>query len=399
MSYAITGVGLVSPLGVGFDQLHAALGRGAPDAGVFRTELSAISPEKLPGALAAEAWGFDAEDYLGKKGLRSLDRLTRMLLVSSKLALQQAGLRPAEGDGPIAPQRIGVCSATAYGSLDVIAEMAEVAELEDPRFLNPSRFPNTVINAAAGYVSIWHDLRAPNVTVVDGNCGALDAFLTSSMHLDNRRADAFVVGGGEVLSEPLYLAFRKLELLAEQGQHFAPGAPDSEGTRIGEGTAHVCLERSDGARARGARVLAEMLGYGNAFEPPESEAAIVHASPLAVQRAVRMAVTDAGCASDEVDLVVSSLSGVAAFDAAELEGIREALGEVAVVAPKAFYGETFGAGGALALACALGYLAGVPPRPLIVGEPPARVRRVLVLAVGYYGNVSALMLGPGDRLD
>lgn len=414
-TYAITGVGLVSPIGVGFDQLHAALSQGAPDDAIFRTQMSAISQEKLPGALAAEAWGFDAADHLGKKGLRSLDRLTRMLLVSSKQALEQAGLRAAgprvsadaaDASGgeqgaaadavPIPPHRIGVVSATAYGSLDVITEMAQVAELEDPRFLNPSRFPNTVVNAAAGYVSIWHDLRAPNVTVVDGNCGALDAFLSSTMHLDNERADAFIVGGGEVLSEPLYLAFRKLEVLAEAGQRFAPGSPDSEGTRIGEGSAHVCLEPAARARARGARVLAEVVGYGNAFEPPESEAVIVHASPIAVERAVTMAVRDAGLAPGDVDLVCSSLSGVPRFDGAELAGIEAALGEVAVVAPKAWYGECFGAGGALALACGLSFLAGAPVAPLVSGRAPAALRHLLVLAVGYYGNVTALVVrGPG----
>jgi len=82
-----------------------------------------------------------------------------MLIVCGKLALQDADLKRA-GSHLLSPDRIGVCSATAYGSLEAITEAVQVTELEDPRFLNPNRFPNTVINAAAGYVSIWEDPAA-----------------------------------------------------------------------------------------------------------------------------------------------------------------------------------------------------------------------------------------------
>jgi 3-oxoacyl-(acyl-carrier-protein) synthase len=235
---------------------------------------------------------FDAKKYLGDKGLRNFDRLTKMLIVCGKLALQDADLKRA-GSHLLSPDRIGVCSATAYGSLEAITEAVQVTELEDPRFLNPNRFPNTVINAAAGYVSIWEDLRAPNVTVVDGNCGSLDAVLSAETHLQNDRADAFLVGGGEALSEALYVAFRKLNVLAEGARVFAPGRPESQGMRLGEGAAYLCLEQADFARARGARVRAEIIGYGNAFDAPVSEARLVHVSSDALQRAIKMALLDA----------------------------------------------------------------------------------------------------------
>lgn len=399
--YAITGVGMVSPIGVGYQAFRQVLAGGTPSDDVFVQAPTPLSAEKIPGAAAAEVVGFDAADHVGKKGLRSLDRLTRMLIVAAKYALQGAGLR-TEGDvrgdaedapePPIDARRLGVCSATAYGSLDVISEMAEVAELEDPRFLNPSRFPNTVINSSAGYVSIWHDLRAPNVTVVDGNCGSLDAFLTGDMHIRNGRADGFLVGGGEVLSDPLYVAFRKLEVLAEPPGGCTPGMPESKGMRIGEGAAYVCMEPADAARSRGADVRAEVVGYGTAFEPPDSEAVIVHASQLAVERAIRMALDDAGLGAADIDLVVSSVSGIPRFDAAELSGIEACLGDTPVVAPKTWYGESFGAGGALALCATLCFFDDVTPAPMVRGEAPASPAKALILSVGYYGNVSALIV-------
>jgi 3-oxoacyl-(acyl-carrier-protein) synthase len=275
----------------------------------------------------------------------------------------------------------------------------QVTELEDPRFLNPNRFPNTVINAAAGYVSIWEDLRAPNVTVVDGNCGSLDAVLSAETHLLNDRADAFLVGGGEALSEALYVAFRKLNVLAEGTRVFAPGRPESQGMRVGEGAAYLCLEQASFARARGARVRAEIIGYGNAFEPPASEARLVHVSSDAMTRAINMALRDADLSPDSIDVVASGLCGVADFDAAELAGIRSVRGDLAVAAPKVIYGETFGAGGVLASACALSWFDGVPVAPLVHGLVRGPVRHVLVTAAGYYGNASALVLRKADHVE
>jgi 3-oxoacyl-(acyl-carrier-protein) synthase len=111
------------------------------------------------------------------------------------------------------PERVGICCSNAYGSLEAITELDRVAMLEDARYINPSKFPNTVANSASGYVSIWEDIRALNVAVSDGNCGALDAFACADIYLDTGRADALLVGGAEAMSEALYLAFLKLGAL------------------------------------------------------------------------------------------------------------------------------------------------------------------------------------------
>jgi 3-oxoacyl-(acyl-carrier-protein) synthase len=387
---AVTGVGLVSPLGIGFDAFRRSLAQ-PEQASAFRDASSVLGPDKIPQPTTAEVWNFDPTPYLGDKGLRNFDRLTKFMLVSAKLALEDAGLKRQDEHIVFAPERVGVCSATAYGSLDAINELVTVTELEDPRFVNPNRFPNTVINSAAGYVSIREDLRAANVTIVDGNCGGLDVVLASETHLRNQRADAFLVGGGEALSEPLYLAFRKLSTLAEVGAAFAPGRPDSQGMRLGEGAVYLCVEHAAAARERGARSYGELLGYGNAFEPPDSNAVIVHASERAVERAIAMALGDAALGPADIDLVCASFNGMVQFDAAELAAIDRVLGpHMPLLAPKTWIGETFGASGALATAATLAWLTGTPFRPLR-GELASPPRTVLILAVGFYGNVSALV--------
>jgi 3-oxoacyl-[acyl-carrier-protein] synthase II len=392
-SHAVTGIGLVTPAGIGAAEFERALPELARAPGsLFVGRPSLLDPEKIDSPVAAECHDFDAKRFLGDKGLRNFDRLTKLLIVSGKLALEDAGLKK-NGAHTLPPDRIGLCSATAYGSVEAVTEAAKITELEDPRFLNPNRFPNTVANAASGYVSIWEDLRAPNVTVVDGNCGALDAVLNGQTHLDNGRADAFLVGGGEALSDLVYLAFRKLGVLAEHGRTCVPGAPNSQGMRLGEGAAYLCIEKPEFAAARGAKVRAHIIGYGNTFEPPESEAVLVHVSDRAVERAIELALQDAELRASDIDVVASSLSGIAHFDLAELAGITAAIGgETPIAAPKTVFGETFGASGAIAMACALTWFSGGAVAPLVRGAMSKPPRHVLVLTVGYYGNASAVIL-------
>jgi 3-oxoacyl-(acyl-carrier-protein) synthase len=196
------------------------------------------------------------------------------------------------------------------------------------------------------------------------------------------------------MSEALLLAFHKLDAVDD-------AAP------LGEGAALLTLELAEVARQRGARVLGEVVGYGTAFEPPERESSLLHASPLALERAIADALSDAGISPGEVDLVVSGISGLRAFDEAELKATATALGaETCVVAPKLALGETLGAGGAMGMVAALVYLAGdetAAPSHVVRGalrtgsRTAARngARTAVVTSLGYYGNASALVMrGP-----
>ena len=384
---AVTGLGIVSTLGIGREAFLAAMRAPVRLADGPRQPPETFDGGKYPDAALAEVRGFDPSKFLGDKGLRTLDRLTKLLIVGARLALHDAGIKK---DGQYAhgsPEAVGVCISNAYGSLEAITELDRVAKLEDARYINPAKFPNTVANSASGYVSIWEDLRALNVSVSDGNCGALDAVACGDIYLDTGRADALLVGGGEAISEALFVAFLKLGALAETPSSGA------HGTRLGEGAALLAMEPLERAEARGAKIHALVTGYGTAFVPPESEASLIHPSSEAAERAMKSALADAGLQASDVDVVASSVCGLDAFDRAELEAIGRVFGDGAcVAAPKAVLGETLGAGGAMGMAAALAWLGGSAPSPVVRGEAPSAVRTVLVTAMGFYGNASAVVL-------
>ena len=385
---AVTGLGVVSTLGIGREAFFQGMRDAVPLHEAPKAPVETFDASKYPEAALAEVHGFDATKYLGDKGLRTLDRLTKLLLVAARLGLHDAGLKR---DGQFvqgSAERVGVCCSNAYGSLEAITELDRVAKLEDARYINPSKFPNTVANSASGYVSIWEDLRALNVSVSDGNCGALDAIACGDIYLDTGRADALIVGGGEAMSEALFLAFLKLGALDR-------GAPSLvSGTRLGEGAVFLTMEPLEHAKARGAQVRAEVTGYGTSFVPPESEAVLIHPSCEAMERAMRGALEDAGLQPGDVDVVASGLCGLSAFDAAEIDAIGRVFGEgVCVAAPKTVLGETLGAGGAMAMAATLAWFdAGTAPAPIVRGKAPASAKTVLVSAMGFYGNASAVVL-------
>jgi 3-oxoacyl-(acyl-carrier-protein) synthase len=373
-AHAITGLGVCSALGVGRDAFVRAM--RDPSLAPPRAPLTSFDASRYPNASALEVPGFDATKYLGDKGLRTLDRLTKLSIVAARLALHDAGLKKDNAWIANVAERTGIVYSNAYGSLEAISELDRVAVLEDARYINPAKFPNTVSNSAAGYVSIWEDLRALNVTVSDGNCGALDAVACADLFLESDRADALLVGGAEAMSEALFLAFDKL---------------DTGAARLGEAAAFFVVEASAHAAARGASVFAELVGYGTSFDAPPGEAPLLYASATALRRAIAAALADAGI--DEVDLVVAGVAGVAAFDDAELEGIRAVLGpDVSIATPKVLVGETLGASAALGIAAGAAWLGSSPPAALIRGRSRAPVRSVLVTALGYYGNASAVVL-------
>ncbi len=373
MRLAITGFGVVSSLGVGRAAWEAAVAEG--DLRAKSLGRATAAPGDLP---VAEVWDWEPKVHLGPKGHRSLDRLTKFLVTAGKYALEDAGLK-AEGaflaEETVGPTDVGVCSATAYGSLDAITELNRVAELEDPRYINPQRFPNTVINAAAGYVSIWEDLRAPNTTIVDGNCGALDAVVVAETHLQHGRAKAMLVGGGEVATEPLVRALCRLGLATGDGI-----TGDGTPLAIGEGATYFVVEQADAANARGATTLAELRGYGTAFDAPASEAQLVHGSSAALYAAITGALGEANLDADAIDLVISTQSGLAFFDDAEKAALAEAAIDAPLRTPKRHLGETFGAAGAFGMLDALdSFRSGT-------------AQTALVLTLGYYGNASAVVM-------
>ncbi len=379
---AITGLGIVSTVGIGREAFFRALASPRSLSELPPRALAAFDASKYDGPRAFEALEFDPAKYLGDKGLRTLDRVTKLLIVGARLALHDAGIKKDNAYVALSPERTGIVTSNAYGSLEAINELDRVAVFEDARYINPAKFPNTVANSASGYVSIWEELRALNVAVCDGNCGGLDALCVADVHFTSQRADAILVGGGEAMSEPLYIAFLKLGALAF-------------GSHLGEGAAYVVVEPMASAKARGANVLGHAIGYGTAFVGPDRDDPLLFASEEAMARAIESALADAGVSANDIDVVASGVSGIKAFDERELAAIKRTVGaDACIAAPKDVLGETLGAGGAMGMATAVAWFQGAPVFPIVSGDRAraASPKIVLVTTLGYYGNASAVVL-------
>jgi 3-oxoacyl-(acyl-carrier-protein) synthase len=359
----IRGSAALCAFGVERDALTQALARNEPLRARSLPDDSVVLRDRSPGVLAFDVPGFSPEAVLGDKGLRTLDRLTKLLVVAARQAVVHAELKRDGAWSDVAPSDVGICTSNAYGSLEAIHELDRVATLEDPRYINPAKFPNTVSNSASGYVSIWEDLRAFNVTVSNGNPGGLDAFYIAGMHAANGRARHVLVGGGEAMSDALCVAWQRLGL----------GTKEPNVAPLAESCTYVVVDANHGGGDNRPGVY--VTGYGSAFEPKATSSLFVPA-PQAMKRAVALALADAKLDGRAIDVVLTGACGIGAFDDAEREGIAHLVSE------------TLGGAGALSVCVASMMLSGEVAFPG-AGAPP---KHVLITALGFNGNASALVL-------
>ena len=404
MRTVITGVGVVAPNGIGkeafWNNCFAGVS-GIRPVTLFETHRSRCHR-------AGEITDFAPEAYVGSKGLRTLDRTTRLALVAAQLALQDAQMPwpPAPGND------VGVVLGSTTGSLHSISDFDLVGLREGPRYVNPALFPNAVINSPASQVAIRFTLQGLNSTVATGFTASLDAFGYALDMLQLERSRALLVGGVEELCLETFLGFYRLGLLAQadNGQPwFAPFHPRRCGTLLGEGAAFFVLEPVESARQRNVPVYAEILGYGTAFHPnalhrhdDTAEGAV-----QALAQALELAGTDpAG-----IDYISACANATPGVDAMEVTALKAVFGarasQIPASAVKSLLGEAFSASGALQVALAIGAMVRQQIPPTIYGareEPltelnlvperaqPATVETVLVESFGLAGIASALVM-------
>lgn len=344
----ITGVGVLSALGDSPAAVHGALCRGESGLGA----VTAFPIDGVPCRRAAEVRGFDPARYLGEGNFRPLDRTGRLAAAAAALALGAGGW-----DAERRREReIGLVLGTMFGSVRTIAEFDRRALTAGPNYVKPFDFANSVINAAAGQTAIWHGLGGVNTTISGGTTAGLEAVGYAAGLVASGRAATLLAGGAEELCFESLFGFARAGLLCGTGN--GGGAADEEwpvpfdarrnGFALGEGAALVVVESAASAAERGAPVLAEIRGWGGAFDPSRGRDEAAAAAALA--RAVRAALDAAGIAGDEIDCLVASASGAVAGDRREAAGAASALGGTAATLPataiKSALGEALGASGA-----------------------------------------------------
>jgi 3-oxoacyl-[acyl-carrier-protein] synthase II len=400
----ITGVGILSPIGIGRDTYWEALSQGKIG---FRT-ISLFDTSSVSVHTAGEV-DFDPVQFLGKKGLRTLDRSTRLISSAAKLAIDDTGLQITEEN----THRIGVCVGTTFGSLHSISQFDREGLIEGPKLVNPSLFPNTVINSPASQVSIRFKIKGFNTTISTGFCAGLDAVSYASDFIRLNRADVVLAGGVEELCEETFLGFHNLGCLSGSDGSAplcCPFDARRNGIILSEGAAVLVLEDEEYALKRGALIMAKVLGYGNAFDPRADKN--YTGAGQGLMNAITLALKDASVSPEDIDCVSSSANSTKGLDRMETRVLKDVFGNYAYTIPvtsiKSMVGESFSASGALSLSAAVGMIQKGMISPTVNYEEKdpdcdldyvpsvsrsRQVNAVLVISSDPYGQNTAVVLG------
>jgi 3-oxoacyl-[acyl-carrier-protein] synthase II len=404
---AVTGIGVVSPLGIGREEMWRSVSEGRSGAGLITLFDASESPVRM----ACEADGFDPADFMERRTARRMDRYAQFAVAAARMAVADAGL-PIDRDG----EGIGAIIGNG-GSGAASREEQHIVLLErGADRVSPFAIPLSVANMGAGQVSMELGLHGPVTAVCTACAAGTDAIGAAVDILRRGAARAMLAGGSDALVTPYFVAgFDAMRVLSHRNDDPAGAARpfdrDRDGFLIGEAGAVLVLEPLEDARARGAEVICEIAGYGasaDAFHITDPDPT---AEPQA--RAVTAALEDAGLAPEDIDHVNAHGGASKPGDPTEMRALKLALGEeaaarVAVSATKSMHGHCMGATGALEAAItALALREGLVPPTINLGEVdpecagvdhvanaarPADLRVAMSTSFGLGGHNSALVM-------
>ncbi|MFN2459088.1 MAG: beta-ketoacyl-ACP synthase II [Candidatus Velthaea sp.] len=343
----VTGMGAVTPLGNSCGAYWDALIAGRSGVGPVR----AFDPVKLRSKIAAEVKDFDADALIGRKDARRMDRYTQFAFVAANEALADANFP----DDPDLRTETGVIIASGIGGI-ITVEDTVTATAPTKAFdrISPFFVPMLMANAASGQVSMKHGLRGPSFSVASACASANDALAVAFMKIAYGDAPAIVTGGSEatVIGTAMggFDSMKALSTRNDDPQKASrPFDKERDGFVLGEGAGVLVLEEREFALRRGARIYAEVLGYGESGDAyhiaqpdPESRGVV-----LAFQRAI----ANAGVAKERVGYINAHATSTPLGDIAESQAIERAFGEhaakLAVSSTKSMHGHLLGAAGAV----------------------------------------------------
>jgi len=346
----VTGVGAVTPVGLDAPSTWASMLEGQSGVGT----ITLFDASDYPTRIAGEVKGFDATGRIEPKELRRMDRYVQMAVVSAQEAWADAGLTKNGSR-----DEIGVVYGSAAGGLGVLIEQQKVLTERGPKRVSPTFIQNMLTDTASGHIAIALGLRGPNMAVVSACATGSGAVGEAFETIKRGDAAAIIAGGAEAPLVPLiYAGFSAMRALAQHDDPTQASRPfdrDRNGFVISEGAGALVLEELDHARQRGARIYAEVIGYGSsndAFDmaaPAGGEGAV-----LTMARALRKAELD----PERVDYINAHGTGTPLNDKFETDAIHRVFGKhadrVAVSSTKSMTGHMMGASGAVeAVVCAL----------------------------------------------
>ena len=355
----ITGVGPVTPVGIGVDDFWSGLIGGRNG---VRT-ITRFEIDDLPVTVAGEVEGFDPGAYLEPKEARRTDRFTQFAIAAAKLAWADAG------DPEVVAERGGVIFATGIGGIDTLLKQYDVLREKGPGRVSPFMVPMLMANAPAGHIAMTFGLTGANFATISACSSSNHAIFEAMRLLREGTLDLCIAGGSESATSRLTVAaFAQMTALTKNPDPELASRPfdaDRDGFVLSEGACALIMETEEHARARGARIYCEVAGAGASDDAFHITAPDPKGSGAAL--AMRWALADAGEEPSAVDYINAHGTSTPLNDASEAVAIGAVLGDhardVAVSSSKSMTGHQMGAAGAVeGAACALAIVNGtIPP--------------------------------------
>jgi 3-oxoacyl-[acyl-carrier-protein] synthase II len=340
----VTGVGLVLPQGIGIDPVWVKICEGVSGVG----PLTRFDATDFETKIAAEVKGFRSEDYIEPKEMKKMDIFIHYALAAADIAVADAGLAVSDNNA----ERIGVIVGTGLGGLSSIEKYHTILTERGPQRVTPFFIPMLIANEASGHIAMRFGAKGPNLCVVTACATGAHSIGDAYRCIQYGDADAIIAGGVEATITPLAVAgFNAMKALstrnAEPERASRPFERDRDGFVMGEGAAVTILEELGHARARGAKIYAELVGYGYtsdayhlAAPDPKGEGA---------SRCMQMALRDAKLSPDAVDYINAHGTSTELNDLVETIAIKRVFGghaaKIAVSSTKSMTGHLLGAAG------------------------------------------------------
>lgn len=343
----VTGMGMLSPVGNTVESSWKALLAG--QSGIV--DIEHFDATNFSTRFAGLVKDFDCEAYMSKKDARKMDLFIQYGIAAGIQALDDSGLTVTEENAP----RIGVAIGSGIGGLDLIEKGHQSLVEKGPRKVSPFFVPSTIINMVAGNLSIMRGLRGPNIAISTACTTGLHNLGHAARMIAYGDADAMVAGGAEKASTPLGMAgFGAAKALStrndEPQKASRPWDKGRDGFVLGDGAGVMVLEEYEHAKARGAKIYAELVGFGMSGDAYHMTSPSEDGSGGAL--AMEAAMRDAGVTGTQIGYVNAHGTSTPAGDVAEIKGIKRALGEegskqVLVSSTKSMTGHLLGAAGSV----------------------------------------------------
>jgi len=365
----ITGLGAITPVGTGKDKFWQALVAGQPGIG----PITRFDAGEMAVRFAGEVKDFDPGAFFDRKEARRMDRFTQYAVAAARMAVEDAKLDLEKEDR----DRIGVIFATGIGGMETFEEQTRVLLEKGPNRVSPFFVPMMIANMAAGQISINLGVRGVNFTVVNACASGANAIGEAFRTLQRGDADVIITGGSEASVTPLTVAgFAAMKALSTRNEEpekaSRPFDRGRDGFVLGEGAGVMVLETLEHAAARGARIYAEVAGYGCTADAYHITAPAPDGA--AASRAMALALQDAGLQPADIDYINAHGTSTELNDRQETLAIKKVFGDhayrLAISSTKSMTGHLLGAAGAIELvATALTVYTGVIPPTINYEEP------------------------------